>query len=150
MMVDTMQLYEISRWGCVLYLGVLAILDWKTKKIPLGLVVIGMVSACGFQLISKELPFLLAAAGGAVGLVFLAVSKVTEEAFGYGDSMVIGVLGIYLGFWNLLSMLVLTFILAAMTAMFVLVKQKFHRKSVLPFVPFLTCSYILILLTGGF
>lgn len=150
MMVDTMQLYEISRWGCVLYLGVLAILDWKTKKIPLGLVVIGMVSACGFQLISKELPFLLVAAGGAVGLVFLAVSKVTEEAFGYGDSMVIGVLGIYLGFWNLLSMLVLTFILAAMTAMFVLVKQKFHRKSVLPFVPFLTCSYILILLTGGF
>lgn len=149
-MVDTMQLYEISRWGCVLYLGVLAILDWKTKKIPLGLVVIGMVSACGFQLISKELPFLLVAAGGAVGLVFLAVSKVTEEAFGYGDSMVIGVLGIYLGFWNLLSMLVLTFILAAMTAMFVLVKQKFHRKSVLPFVPFLTCSYILILLTGGF
>lgn len=149
-MVDTMQLYEISRWGCVLYLGVLAILDWKMKKIPLGLVVIGMISACGFQLISKELPFLLAAAGGAVGLVFLAVSKVTEEAFGYGDSMVIGVLGIYLGFWNLLSMLVLTFILAAMTAMFVLVKQKFHRKSVLPFVPFLTCSYILILLTGGF
>lgn len=149
-MVDTMQLYEISRWGCVLYLGVLAILDWKTKKIPLGLVVIGMVSACGFQLISKDLPFLLIAAGGAVGLVFLAVSKVTEEAFGYGDSMVIGVLGIYLGFWNLLSMLVLTFLLAAMTAMFVLVKQKFHRKSVLPFVPFLACSYILILLTGGF
>lgn len=149
-MVDTMQLYEISRWGCVLYLGVLAILDWKTKKIPLGLVVIGMISACGFQLISKELPFLLVAAGGAVGLVFLAVSKVTEEAFGYGDSMVIGVLGIYLGFWNLLSMLVLTFLLAAMTAMFVLVKQKFHRKSVLPFVPFLACSYILILVTGGF
>ena len=71
--------------------------------------------------------FLLVVTGGAVGLVFLAVSKVTEEAFGYGDSMVIGVLGIYLGFWNLLSMLVLTFILAAMTAMFVLTKQKFHR-----------------------
>lgn len=150
MMMNTMQLYEISQWGCALYLGVLAILDWKMKKIPLGLIVIGMVFGCGFQLIYKELPFLLVVTGGAVGLVFLAVSKVTEEAFGYGDSMVIGVLGIYLGFWNLLSMLVLTFILAAMTAMYVLTKQKFHRKSVLPFVPFLACSYILILLTGGF
>ena len=30
--MNTMQLYEISQWGCALYLGVLAILDWKTKR----------------------------------------------------------------------------------------------------------------------
>ena len=40
-------------------------------------------------------------AGIGVGVLFLLVSKVTEEAIGYGDSVAIMILGGYLGFWKL-------------------------------------------------
>ena len=42
-------------------------------------------------------------AGIGVGVLFLLVSKVTEEAIGYGDSVAIMILGGYLGFWKVVA-----------------------------------------------
>lgn len=44
-------------------------------------------------------------AGIGVGVLFLLVSKVTEEAIGYGDSVAIMILGGYLGFWKVVGLL---------------------------------------------
>ena len=44
-------------------------------------------------------------AGIGVGVLFLLVSKVTEEAIGYGDSVAIMILGGYLGFWKVVGVL---------------------------------------------
>lgn len=145
-----MQIYKISQAGCLVYLGSLAVLDIRNRRLPIWLLALGGVLAVGFQIFWRGMPELLIASGGMVGLVFLAVSKITKEAFGYGDSILIGVLGIYLGFWNLLSLLTAAFLFAAVTAMAVLVRQKFHRKALLPFVPFLGTGYAVILLFGGF
>ena len=75
--------------------------------------------------------------GAVVGLLFLAIGKVTGEALGYGDGVLIGILGIYLGIWDLLGLLATTFFLTALFAAAVLVISKFKRKSAFPFVPFL-------------
>lgn len=149
-MTEITQIYGISQIGCLFYLGSLTVLDIRSKRLPIWMLGIGGAVAVVFQLFWQQEPFILIAAGGAVGIVFLAVSKVTEEAFGYGDSVLIGILGIYLGFWNLLNLLVVTFLLAAGAAMAVLIKQRFHRKTVLPFVPFLETGYLIIVLLGGF
>mgnify|MGYP000600478300 CR=1 FL=1 len=48
-------------------------------------------------------------AGIGVGVLFLLVSKVTEEAIGYGDSVAIMILGGYLGFWKVVGVLAAAF-----------------------------------------
>ena len=48
-------------------------------------------------------------AGIGVGVLFLLVSKVTEEAIGYGDSVAIMILGEYLGFWKVVVVLAAAF-----------------------------------------
>lgn len=149
-MKEMMRIYEISQAGCLLYLGSLSIVDIRSRRIPIWILAAGGFLAAGFQIIWGELPGILIISGGAVGLVFLAVSKVTGEDFGYGDSILIGILGIYLGFWNLLSLLVITFLFAAGAAMIVLVRKKFRRKALLPFIPFLGIGYAAVILMGGF
>ena len=78
--------------------------------------------------------------------MFLAVSKVTEEAFGYGDSVLILIMGGFLGFWNILALLTQrsTVILAAAFSLVLLIPQPvgFQRKDTFPFVPFLTAAYL--------
>lgn len=149
-MKEMTQIYEISQAGCLFYLCSLSVVDIRRRKIPLWLLAAGGVLAIGCQIICREMPGILIVLGGAVGLMFLAVSKVTGEDFGYGDSILIGILGIYLGFWNLLGVLTAAFLFAAVAAMAVLVRRKFRRKTLLPFIPFLGLGYAMILLLGGF
>ncbi|WP_251386745.1 prepilin peptidase [Mediterraneibacter agrestimuris] len=149
-MREIAQIYEISQAGCLLYLGSLSIVDIRSRRLPIWLLAAGGILAVGFQIIWGGVPGILIVLGGTVGLVFLAVSKATGENFGYGDSILIGILGIYLGFWNLLSLLAVTFTFAAGTAMAVLIRHKFRRKTMLPFVPFLGMGYAAVLLLGGF
>lgn len=149
-MTEMTQLYGISQAGCLLYLSGLSVMDIRNRRLPVWLLALGGVLAAVFQFFWKEVPMLLVVAGGSVGLVFLAVSKVTDEDFGYGDSILIGIMGIYLGFWNLLALLTVTFLLASAAAMAVLVKKRFRKKTLLPFVPFLGIGYAVILMLGGF
>lgn len=145
-----MRIIQCSRVLCGVYLLVLGMMDWKAHKLPVWMLDIGGVLACIYQITCREKPFLLIFAGAMVGLVFLVISKVTREAFGSGDSILIGILGVYLGFWNLLTLLLWAFLFAAVVSVFVLILKKFKRKSALPFVPCLGCGYVALLLMGGF
>lgn len=144
------EVYKISQMGCLLYLSGMSVLDIKNRRLPVWMLAAGGFFAVVFQVCWKGAPLILVVSGGIVGMIFLAVSKVTKEAFGYGDSVLIGVLGIYLGFWNLLNLLAMAFLLSAVAAIWALAKQKFTRKTVLPFVPFLGTGYLLMLFLGGF
>ena len=78
----------------------------------------------------------------AVGIFFLLLSKVTRESFGYGDSILILLIGGLTGLWNLLSLLMIAFSTAALFSIFMLIRKHFSRKSSFPFVPSLTIAYI--------
>lgn len=82
------------------------------------------------------------AAGGAVGAVFLGISKITEESFGYGDSILILIMGCFIGFWDILTLLMAAFMMAAVFSLVLLIRGRFRRKDSFPFVPFLTAAYI--------
>ena len=79
--------------------------------------------------------------GAVTGVLFLLLSKLTEEAFGYGDSILIFITGIFIGFWNLITVLFIAFFLAGGFSIFMLLKMKFHRKSKFPFIPFIMAAY---------
>lgn len=126
---------------CV-YLLILSVMDIRKRKLRLEILLAGFPAAavCGFFV--RDIPIALLAAGGAVGVVFLIISRTTEESLGYGDSILITVLGIYMGFWNILTLLVTAFFLGAVFSGVMLVRKKYTGKSSFPFVPFLTAAYV--------
>lgn len=132
------------------YMIVLMIMDIKWKKLSLAALMSGFILLAAGFLCGKNIHVMLLAAGAGVGIVFMVVSRVTEEAFGYGDSILILIMGGFLGFWNILFLLVAAFSMAALFSIFMLLRKKFHRKSAFPFVPFLTAAYIGGMIIGAY
>lgn len=124
------------------YMIVLAVMDIRWKKLSLMILLSGTVPLAAGFLCDREIHIILLAAGAAVGAIFLIISRVTEDSFGYGDSILIMIMGGFLGFWNILSLLTAAFSMAALFSIFMLIRKRFHRKSAFPFVPFLTAAYI--------
>jgi leader peptidase (prepilin peptidase)/N-methyltransferase len=76
------------------------------------------------------------------GGCFLILSKVTREAVGYGDGIVILVMGIYMGLWTAVSSLMIALVLAALWAMVLTALFKKKRKDNFAFLPFLLLGYL--------
>lgn len=132
------------------YMIVLMLMDIKWKKLSLAALMSGFIILTAGFLCGRNIHVMLLAAGAGVGIVFMVVSRVTEEAFGYGDSILILIMGGFIGFWNILSLLVAAFSMAALFSIFMLFRKKFHRKSAFPFVPFLTAAYIGGMIIGAY
>ena len=81
-------------------------------------------------------------AGIGVGVLSLLVSKVTEEAIGYGDSVAIMILGGYLGFWKVVGVLAAAIFTSGVCSVILALRG---RVKTMPFFPFLTLGYILML-----
>lgn len=126
------------------YLGVLSVMDIRNKRLNLLFLLSGFLLMTAGFFCKREIHPLLLATGAGVGIVFLLASRVTGESFGYGDSILIMIMGGFLGFWDILSLLTAAFLLAAVFSVIMLVRKKFNRKTAFPFVPFLMIAY-----TGG-
>ena len=115
-----------------------------------------------FDLKYKEIPLWLSLVGGAIGILFcvqeeraigqiilafipgilaLGFSWVTKELMGYGDGIILLVLGSYMSLEKVLSIGMLAFVLAGIVALVLLVV--FHKKGGyrIPFIPFLGIAY---------
>lgn len=66
----------------------------------------------------------------------------TQESFGYGDSILILILGILSGGWNLLWILFAAFLIASVYGGIMIARKKYTRKNSFPFIPFLTVAYL--------
>ena len=132
------------------YLLVLTVMDIRSRKLHLGMLLSGFPLAVAGRIVTGNIPAALVITGGVSGGLFVIVSRVTEEAFGYGDSILITITGIFLGIWDLLSLLVTAFFLAAVFSGIMLSKKRYTRKSSFPFVPFLTAAYLGGVLIGGY
>ena len=129
------------------YLISLSYSDMKRRKLSVGVIVLGFLSALVFQAITG-IESWRAAGGILTGFLFMGISRLTEEKIGYGDSLLIIVLGTFLGMWKLLILLLGAFGLAAAVSILLMIKRKFTRKSMIPFVPFLTVAYMGEMLGG--
>lgn len=142
-------MYEIGKLCFGGYLCVVSVWDIRKREIPLWLIAVGGLLAAGLGFFSEKHSIMLMIAGALVGMVFVGISKVTEEAFGYGDSLMIAVAGVYLGFWNVLGLLVWAHVLAALFAGYILIRKGIYKGASFPFVPFLLVAYTVIVWRGG-
>lgn len=127
--------------GCG-YLLVLSVQDFRERMISGTFLVFGAVAAVGSQIIWNRCSIWECIGGLLIGLLFIGISRITREGFGYGDSILITILGIYVGIWNLMYVLVIAFLLTAIWSIFILIRFRFHREKALPFIPFLTAGYM--------
>lgn len=144
---ETVKLITENSWMSVQmlftgYLLVLSVMDIRWKKLHLLFLMSGLLLVAAGFFTDREIPFLLLTAGAGVGILFFIISRITRESFGYGDSILILIMGAFLGFWNILSLLLLAFSMAAIFSVILLTGKKFSRKSSFPFVPFLTAAYM--------
>ena len=128
------------------YIGIFILLipcgisDLRSRMIPVWYVGIFAGLALLYHLTFSEESFVQIAAGTALGLVFVLISRISKEALGMGDAIVIAALGAWCGIKDSLTLILFAFILAGIFgAVWMLVRKK-NRKDSLPFVPFLLLS----------
>lgn len=71
------------------------------------------------------------------GCVCFLISHFSKEAFGYGDSLLIIICGLALGFSSCIEVLFLAFLFSGIHAMVLFVGKKKSRKYEIAFVPYL-------------
>lgn len=135
-------LQVISRIICLGMLASFSLTDLKYRKVSRSMLVLGSVLAAGYCLLFCKEHMLLNLGGLLVGLLFVVISKVTREGLGYGDSWILCALGLYLGMWNLLELLLIAWIGVAVAAMAILGMGKYRRGASLPMVPFIAAGYV--------
>lgn len=124
-----------------MFLGILTFLDLMYRKIPVWIILGGGSIVSILWLVQGKVSGSLVLGGIGVGAVFLLISYLTREAFGYADSLLIIIFGISLGVWNLMQLLTYAFLLSAVFAMIQMVRTSFSRKTAYPFIPFLAVAY---------
>lgn len=120
-----------------------AIFDIRKREIPFKAVIIGGVIGCGNCFLQISEGNLLAGEMGLAllpGCFFLFLSLVSGEKVGYGDGLLLAVVGLFIGFYRCLLILCISLLLLSVTALVLLVFHKVHRNSRLPFVPFLAAG----------
>ena len=118
------------------------ILDWKSKELPVWLLVLYSGVSVSLTLLCREESWESVAAGLGLGAVFFLISKVTKEAVGYGDSWLILLLGARLGIEKVLWLLFVASLGGVFVSLLYLWMHRWNRNATLPFVPFLTLAYL--------
>jgi leader peptidase (prepilin peptidase)/N-methyltransferase len=139
------------------FLVALSIIDLDTKTLPrrivwtAGAVGVGLLTAVSLAAGEPE-RLVSAAIGAAIAFVVLLVLHIVARGgFGFGDVRLGAVLGWYLG-WQGLSTLVpamlLSFGLSAVVGLALMVVGRAGRKTEVPFGPFLAAGALIVLLVG--
>lgn len=123
-------------------------IDLKCKEIPVIVSAIGVAIGSGICVIEGRgianiLPAIFP------GLLALLYARISNETMGYGDGMLLVVMGLYLPWENVLEVEMLAFSIAGIVALILLVIFRKKRNFQMPFVPFLAIAYIMELFING-
>lgn len=129
---------------CVLlaFLGLNTISDIRTKKVLIWSAWVFGVFGLLYGLLTKELVSPQVITALLPGSICLIISKVTKESMGYGDGIIILVMGVYISTQKLIGSLVLALIFAALWSILLLVLFRKKKQDEFPFVPFVLLGYI--------
>lgn len=123
-----------------IWLGIQGVMDFKYKEIPLWFTLLGGVvgivicvreERTVFELLVSCLP----------GLVVIFFSWMTKEIIGYGDGIVLLVMGFYLSLSQVLSIGMFAVFIAGIVALILLTIFQKRGSYRIPFIPFLTLAY---------
>lgn len=127
----------------LLILGIMGMEDLKKRTISVwkiavfGMVILlALVYGRGETADINMIPFFTAASGVIPGIVLLILGKLAKGSIGEADGLIVLGLGIYMGFWSVMSVLSVALFLAFIVSGVLLTIGR-RRNYEIPFVPFL-------------
>lgn len=133
---------KIKDFIMLLFLLWCSISDLRTKKIPTVLLIIMSLTVIMIRLIFIRQEIAGMAGGALMGAIFWLISKYTNQAIGYGDSWLLGNMGIYLGGISMLEVATTAFFLTGLVSLAGIVIKQWKKNVTVPFAPFLTAAYL--------
>lgn len=129
-----------------LFLAICAVTDIRSRKISLGIA--GLFAAAGLVLIIAGMGVRpLDAIGGAmIGVGMLGLAKITEEKIGYGDGVMTGVTGLFLGLFPNFALLCLAAFFSGLYGIVMVLFKKADKDTELAMAPFLTLALVVMML----
>ena len=137
-------MYKIAHICLIIILGVICVFDIKRKKIPVYMLIIlaaaGIISnfTVGEFDIEKRIIAML------TGMILLIVSMITKQQIGYGDGMIILIMGLYIDIDDILSIVLSSFLLSSIAAIILMTVFKKKKNFEMAFSPFLLIGYGLV------
>ncbi len=144
----------VAEIGAVFLLVICGVYDARSKKIPIWTLAMGaifamicMVMRFVGQLKTEDTSLGLVigqiVASIVPGLIFLILSFLTEKKIGYGDGLLLIVLGIMEGFKTTVLTCCIGLFLQSIVAVILVIIKKADKQTEIPFVPFLFLARIL-------
>ena len=137
-------MYKIVHMCLIIILGVICVFDIKRKKIPVYMLIVlaaaGIISnfTVGEFDIEKRIIAMLP------GMILLIVSMITKQQIGYGDGMIILIMGLYIDIDDILSIVLSSFLLSSIAAIILMTVFKKKKNFEMAFSPFLLIGYGLV------
>ncbi|WP_461811606.1 prepilin peptidase [Faecalimonas sp.] len=126
----------------IIFLCVCSLWDLRVKKIPIWLLGMGAIGVLFSYMVCRNRMLLDVIGGIGIGGICLVISKVTNESLGYGDSLLICLLGSYAGFFITIWVVTFAFVVVGIFSLFFFIGKGGYKDKTIPFVPFLTICYI--------
>lgn len=126
----------------ILWLSICSWQDLKKKSISISFIIGGFVLLFIGSLYLNQVSFISRIAGGGIGGILLGLNPLTKGQIGLGDGIIIGIIGICIGFTSNVSILLVALFLSAVISLILLVFKKVDKKQTIPFVPFILLGYL--------
>lgn len=121
----------------LLFLGAGSYFDIKNRELPMEFFIAFGVLGIACNIIWRYQSIRNLAIGCSIGLLFLAIGRMTKEAIGYGDGLGLCVLGIFEGWKGLIPIVFGAFLLSAVYGLWRMAGLKGCLSDTMPFFPFL-------------
>ncbi|MCR5746752.1 MAG: prepilin peptidase [Lachnospiraceae bacterium] len=126
-----------------LFLIAASVWDLRIKKVPVYLFILWIAAGIGIYIGIHPVNIMDEVMGVVIGIVFLALSVVSEGKLGLGDGMAILVLGIYLGGRGAGFTCMYALILSAGFSIVAMILGRCSKNYEFPFMPFLLAGLLL-------
>lgn len=122
------------------FLCICAVFDIHRKEIPSVLIGVGFSAALFgnvWELIKGNISFMEAGSCLLPGIFFLLISLCTREKVGYGDGLMLAVIGLFTGFYHCIFVLCISLILVSVFSLILILMCRAGKESRIAFAPFL-------------
>lgn len=132
--------------GLMIYFGLLSFWDVKQKEIPTRLLLAGLLGGLIYGICGGEGWLLLM--GVIPGMLLIFMSFLTKEKVGYGDGIMVIILGLVLGWPDSFVVYMLAQFGVLLFAIGLMAVKRIPRDTQIPFAPFLAAGVVIIHLGG--
>lgn len=135
-------------WAAV-FLLINTITDLKRKIIYVWVSIINFALAVMVRVILGELQIVNILFGTLVASLIWIICLITKGAIGEGEAIIIASLSAVLNIGYIINIIFSGLILCSVFSLIGIMSRKFHKKTQIPFIPFLFLAHMCSILIGG-